>query len=191
MIGYKEDEILEGLKKEDPRMIKFIYKKYFPSIKSMVYRFRNMVLDADDIFQEGITRSILIIRDGKFKEQSSYYTFLYSICRNICLKEIGKPRELLPIKDDYKDEIDTEDNFEQLNRLLKLKGELDEACRKIIDLRFGIEQEYVREDNNKLMRFDEVADRLELNVDNARQRFKRCMQKLKDEILNDSIMKMI
>ena len=148
----------------------------------MVFRFRNMVLDADDVFQEGITRSILIIREGKFKEQSTYYTFLYSICRNICLKEIGKPREYSEFQGDIKDEINVEDNFEQLNRLLKLKEKLDEACRKIIDLRFRIEQENTGNDNNKLMRFEKIADAMNINTDNARQRFKRCMQKLKKDM---------
>ncbi|MBC8490628.1 MAG: sigma-70 family RNA polymerase sigma factor [Bacteroidetes bacterium] len=188
MFGYKEKEIVEGLIKEDPRMIKFIYKKYYSSVRSMVLRFNNLILEPEDVFQEGITRTIIIIRNGKFKEQSTLYTFLYGICRNICLKEINKNEKYVSVNDDFKDEIEPENNFEQLQRLLTLKAKMDEGCRKIINLRFGIDQE--QEGNrNKYMKFDEIARILEIKVDNARQRFKRCLEKLRKEIKSDPILK--
>ena len=65
---------------------------------------------------------------------------------------------------------------------------MDESCRKIIDLRFGIDQQQ-EENRNKYMKFDEIARILEIKVDNARQRFKRCLEKLRKEIKCDPILK--
>ena len=141
----------------------------------MVYTFRNTTLDPDDIFQEGLTRAIINIREGRFRGESSFLTYLNSICRNICLKELSRKQSgLIGARD-----IIVENNladFEALDQLFKIRNQLDEKCRTIIDLRFGLETE----GTGKSKAFEEIAAELGLSPDNARQRFKRCLDKLRE-----------
>ena len=55
----KESELVMGLKNGDPSVIKRIYKDNFGKIKAMVVNFNNMDLDAEDVFQDGLTIALL------------------------------------------------------------------------------------------------------------------------------------
>ena len=57
-----EQAILNGVKNNDDTMYRFIYKNYFPGIRTMVLGFRSLALDAEDIFQDGLeiaTRNVM------------------------------------------------------------------------------------------------------------------------------------
>jgi len=193
---YSESEILEGLTQESDVMISYIYKNYFPGIKLMVFRFHSLILDAEDVFQEGLTRAILNIRDQKFKGGSTFNTYLTSICRNICLKELDRAKKI-PASD-YNPAEYLEPDFDQeelISRIITLKDRMDENCRYIIDLRFGLptenDQEYLDGSADNNVRFEEIARKLKIEPDNARQRFRRCLEKLKEILLADNVWKEI
>lgn len=166
------DPLINGILANDPKVIKLIYKNQFDKIRSMVRNFKYLKLDAEDVFQEGLTRAIINVRKGSFKGDSSFPTYLYSICNNICLKEYNKNKNLQPAEYGDLMEEKAEDNYELLNFILQTKNSLDEKCRRIIELRFGLEGE---EEN---LRFEQVAEYLGINSANARQRFGRCFAKL-------------
>ena len=87
---YTEAEILDGILKNSDRMILYIYKSYFPGVKSMVYSFHSLVLDADDVFQDGLVAATRNIIEKRFNGDSTFNTYLTSICRNICLKQMER-----------------------------------------------------------------------------------------------------
>lgn len=187
---YNETEILDGINANNDDMIRYIYKNFFPGIKAMVHSFHTLFLDAEDVFQEGLTRAIINVRENRFKGTSSFYTYLTAICRNVCLKEIQKSGK---INDGSKNDLavnDTETPDDELiNRMTILKDKMDEACKQIIDLRFGIQKDKILlpEEGAFLenTRFEEIARQLNIETDNARQRFKRCFEKLKIALSND------
>jgi len=78
-IKFTEIEILEGITSNNDHMIRYIYKNFFPGIKSMVHSFHALFLDAEDVFQEGLTRAVINVREQKFNGTSSFYTYLTSI----------------------------------------------------------------------------------------------------------------
>lgn len=169
-----DQDVIDGIIKNDSGTIALIYKNNFERIKNMVKGFRNISLEPEDVFQEGLTRAIINIRNRRFKGESSFSTYLYGICRNLCLKDYNR-RKPLTSKEmkDVRDE--TEDNyFEELQMIIRIKERLDEQCRKIIDLRFGL----LSNDENST-RFEAIARFLGIQADNARQRFRRCFAKLK------------
>ena len=189
LFGYNKEKfdewkILSGILNNNDNMIRYIYKSYFPGIKSMVGSFHNLSLDAEDIFQEGLTRAVINVRDQKFNGTSSFYTYLTSICRNICLKELqrsGKKIEAI----NYTIENVEQDNYQEelIDRMTAVKNKMDEACKQIIDLRFGLRKsddlEIVNSDSIENMKFEEIARQLNIEADNARQRFRRCFEKFK------------
>ncbi len=169
-----DQEIIDGILQNDSKTIALIYKNNFDRIKSMVRGFKNISLDAEDVFQEGLTRAIINVRKGNFKGDSSFPTYLYGICRNLCLKDYHKSKVIVDKEiSDIKEEIE-EDHFESLQLIIKLKDLLDDQCKRIIDLRFGIQQK-----EGVSTRFESIAKFLGINADNARQRFRRCFGKLK------------
>ena len=84
-----------------------------------------------------------------------------------------------------KDEVE---NFELLNALVELMYRLDEKCREIIDLRFNISAQNRTNDPDAVRKntpFESVAEQTGLTSANARQRFKRCIKKLRQMVLQN------
>ncbi len=173
-----EDDLIKGILDNDTRTIQKIYREQFDIIKSMVHNFKGLQLEPEDIFQEGLTRAILNIRKGLFKGDSSFSTYMYGICRNICLKEYRRKKPVSSIELVESADVSQEDHFDTLKVINEVKEQLDEKCRKIIELRFGIQDESEQEMENT--RFESVAAKLNITPENARQRYKRCFAKFMD-----------
>jgi len=180
---HEDDSIVNGILQDDPKTIKAIYNNQFGKINAMVNNFHFINIEADDVFQEGLTRAIMNIRKGVFKGDSTFSTYLYSICRNICLKEYNRNKHLQASElNDIKEELQ-DDYFDEIQLMLKLKESIDEKCKSIIDLRFGIGNS--RAMDNKIVRFEVIAEKLNISSDNARQRFGRCFSKLRELLLSN------
>lgn len=179
-------QLIRGINQNDPKIFRAIYKDNFRKIANMVLNFHNVNLDAEDIFQDGLTQAVINVKNGKFKGDSLFSTYLFGICRNICLKEYNKQKGIynIPIQD-KEEEID-DDYFDDIKIVLELKNKLQAECKKIIDLRFGIGS---LEMNKEELRFDVIAEKMNILPDNARQKFKRCMSKLLDLVKQTRLMK--
>jgi len=73
-IAYSEKDLIERIILNQDWAIREIYKTQYVAIKKMVYTFKNTTLEPEDIFQEGLTRAIMNIRNGKFNRQSKKHT---------------------------------------------------------------------------------------------------------------------
>jgi len=146
-----------------------------------------MVLDAEDIFQDGFTIAIMNISNGKFRGESSFSTYLNSICRNICLKKLSQA----PIKEfsEAYDKMEEVENHDLIQKLMELRSKLDQKCREIIDLRFTLGGKVNDDAPNKCLSFDEIGEYLGLTTDNARQRFKRCLDGFRNMVMASNDMK--
>jgi RNA polymerase sigma factor (sigma-70 family) len=187
---YSNEKIINGILINSNETLEYIYKNYYSKIKKMVWSFRNTVLQPEDIFQEGLTRAIVNIQNGKFRGDSSFLTYLNSVCRNICLKELAKIRHS-ELGHDVELEEETE-NFELLQALIKVMNRIDVKCRNIIDMRFNItntQSSIACDILNKSTPFEDIAENLNLSQANARQRFKRCLDKLREFVMDDSEIK--
>ncbi len=178
-------KLIIGINQNDPKILRAIYKENFQKIANMVHNFHNVYLDADDIFQDGLTQAVINVKNGKFNGDSLFSTYLFGICRNICLKEYNKQKGIycVPIQDS-EDETD-DDYFDNIKIVLELKNKLHEECRKIIDLRFGIGS---IEMNKEELRYEAIAEKMNILPDNARQKFKRCMSKLLELVNQTKLM---
>ncbi len=175
-----EQVIIDGILNNDSQTISLIYKKDYERIKNMVIGFNISGVTPEDIFQEGLTRAVINVRKGVFKGGSTFSTYLYGICRNLCLKAYSRQMPVSRMGDREIKEETNDDYFDELGLIVKLKERLDEQCKKIIDLRFGIVGT-----KEKSTRFEAIANFLGINPDNARQRFRRCFAKLKSIVQNN------
>ncbi len=187
---YSEAEILDGILNNSDKMIQYIYKSYFPGIKSMVFGFHSLALDAEDVFQDGLVAAIRNVSENRFNGNSTFNTYLSSICRNICLKQMERAKKMPTTVFEHEIADQPETNTEELiYRITLLKDKMDDKCRQIIDLRFGLSASHTLlnqiSDSASNTRFEEIASTLSIEPDNARQRFKRCLEKLKESVFND------
>lgn len=186
-----DEQIIKGIVEDNDMIIRYIYKKYFPGIRTMVRSFHNLVLNSDDIFQEGLTRAIMNVKAGKFQGKSTFYTYLNSICHYVCLQELKQSKTINPIVENIASDPESDDESQdKIILLIKIKENMDPVCQQIIDTRFGIGLES-RLGDEKLghhhnLKFDEIGKILGIDPANARQRFKRCMEKLR-ELLDNNV----
>ena len=177
---YSELDLIEGLSKGDDKVIQFVYWRNMHLIRNMVAGYKGLILEAEDVLQEGLVRTITNIRTGKFNSLSSVHSYLYSICKFICLKEYRKTRATDPYEMQvYREQQQDDRYYEKLKIVSEMKKKLETGCAEIIDLRFRLlEDQQLDERTNKLMDFETIADKLGIKPDNARQRFSRCMARL-------------
>lgn len=185
---YNDEEIILGIIRNDNNVVDFVYRKYLTIIRKMVFTFRNTVLDPEEIFQEGLTRAIINIQEGKFKRESAFGTYLNSICRNICLKQLSNICRGENIINDIEDEDNT-DRLELLEAVSVIRDSINKKCKKIIDLRFNMGDIPGHKTDNNLLPFDDIARVLNISSDNARQRFRRCLDTLRKLLQNDEVIK--
>jgi len=183
---FSEEELVKGLEHGDGKIISFLYKRNIAAIRKMANQYPNMIFEADDVLQEGMTRVIMNVRSGKFLGKSSIHSYLFSICRNICFKQHSGVANI-SMNDSIPEPAEVSDSnyFDLLQLIFDAKEKMDEKCVEIIDLRFRIKDKQASTSTEgKLMDFEQIAALIGIKADNARQRFSRCLEKLISTVKN-------
>jgi RNA polymerase sigma factor (sigma-70 family) len=186
-IRVDESEILESIRLNDQKVISTLYYQNQMKVKKMVWAFKNLSLDPDDIYQEGFSLAVFNVQEGKFRSESSFSTYLVSICRNLCLKQLAKAGTV-ELSEKY-EPIQEIQEYDLLNQLIQFKQQLGDKCREVIDLRFTLGEVINEEIPNKCLSFDEIAEQLDITTVSARQRFKRCLDKLRELVMESPELK--
>jgi RNA polymerase sigma factor (sigma-70 family) len=136
-----QSELIEGLRKRDDKVLRYIYKADFLSVRNMIMSNKGTEDDAKDIFQES-----LIITFRKFRENENFtvhcsiHTYIYSVARNLWLKHLRISRDNLKNFSENHDYIEFEEpepvSAEELRLALyqKVFLELPPDCQKIMKL---------------------------------------------------------
>lgn len=192
---YTEKELIEGLQNSENWVFNELYRTQFPVIKSMVFKYKNKLIDPKDVFQEGLTRLIDQIKKGKLIIKKSVAALLFIICKRYCI-EIFKKNDKFPILrkqdfnldvPDYKNEEDDDNYYLKLELMKKIKNQIKKECREIIDIRFKLNDPNFKDKITltKLTKHDEIAQKLGMTADNVRKSFTRCMDQLRKLIYNN------
>ena len=89
MNRFSEQEIIDGIRRRDNRVLSYIYKSYYSAILNLVLTNSGSEDDAKDIFQETLIVVFKHIREkDDFSLTSRFQTYLYSIARLLWLKAI-------------------------------------------------------------------------------------------------------
>ncbi len=93
MNRYSATEIIDGLRRRDNRVLKYVYKAHYPSVVKLVLMNSGTEDDAKDIFQEALIVAFRNIREkADFSLESSFQTYIYSIARLLWLKHLRNSR---------------------------------------------------------------------------------------------------
>ncbi len=138
-----DEEIINGLRKRDNRVLQYIYKNSFNAVKQLVVHNAGSDSDAEDIFQEALIIIFKKLRDdADFKLTANFTTYIYSIARLIWLKHLKqiKKIEIDPLNRDMEERIEFEEPLPVEDKDLRMAiyqrtlSQIPEDCQKILRL---------------------------------------------------------
>lgn len=182
---YSDEELVDAIANKSGmnQAIRYIYQSYFEDLSSLIIHNSGTRQDAEDTIQEVIVTFIDIIRNGKFRGESSIKTFLMSLTRNLWLNNLRK-KERSSARDVIfeKQREQVEDNMlehiaerEKKKQVLLLLDQAGEMCKKIL-LLF-----YFQEMSMKEMLAHLPYD----NEQVIRNKKSKCLQKLSEQLKNN------
>jgi RNA polymerase sigma factor (sigma-70 family) len=183
VIRISEEEIIRAFKKNDHLFIKELYAAFLPVITRYVSYNNGDEDDAKDLVQQALIIVFQKVRSNEFELSCSFKTYLYSVCKNIWLKELRKRKiqKKSTLDPDEVEKVDIEVNIEdeyQFNEQYLLFRwhflNLSEICRELIKMRLA------------KVSYEEIAKKLNFkNGEIARKKKYRCKELLVKRIHND------
>lgn len=171
---------IDGLLRNDDKVLKMIYHNYAGRIKNHVVRNGGSADDAKDIFQDALMIIYKKAQNDDFELTSQFYSYLFGICRNLFDRKRKKNARNSMTKvdlDGYIYDSDLEqDLFDREKHKIYTEKfqKLDKFCKKILELYFT------------KVRMEEIAITLNLkNAHTARNRKYRCQKELEKMIRAD------
>jgi RNA polymerase sigma factor (sigma-70 family) len=183
MIQLTDEVLIKGLKEQNSKCIRYLYKEYFPLAKSIVERNSGNHEDAEDLFQDSIvvlykrlTRENIILKCG-------LKTFFYGICKNLWMQRLDRKWRLLYSENmaeepagsyEIIDREFSEEILEKKRLYQKHFLALPKRCQKLLLL-------YLKD-----LPLKKIAEELGLkNEEYAKARKYSCKNMLRKRIMND------
>ncbi|HRF78683.1 MAG TPA: sigma-70 family RNA polymerase sigma factor [Flavobacteriales bacterium] len=128
----------EKLGRNDPTVVRMLYKQHFPAVKQYVLQNSGTTNDAEDMFQEAITILWLKVKEGSLSPNSEPGAFLYQVAKNKWLDVVRSAahKHMRILHDERQPDVRSEmadDTEEKLARLRDVYARLDEKCRQVLD----------------------------------------------------------
>lgn len=92
MVKYTNDEILNGIIRNDNVILQYIYKNFFYKINLYIKQNSGGDDDANDIFQEAIIVIYRKIKDKSLVLDCAFETYLYSVCKILWYKQLNRKK---------------------------------------------------------------------------------------------------
>ena len=124
--------------KEVDETLEYLYIRMYPFVKRFILHNRGEQADAEDVFQDGLIKFYKLVRQQRVPDKVNVEAYLYTICRNIWLKKLGREKRPDVLIEDIK-AIPVEDTTLQ-NMLSKEKEanmqfvlqQLGQDCYKVL-----------------------------------------------------------
>ncbi|MFA8433922.1 MAG: RNA polymerase sigma factor [Marinifilaceae bacterium] len=180
-MDYTTEAILEGISRSNNDVLKYVYSKFYPSIRNFIENNNGNEEDARDLFQEAI---IVIYRKMKKEPlvlNCNFKTYIYSVCKLLWLKQLEKRRQNNEVSDDSLldnrlDEVTQ--NWEETERYRLYQKHflrLGDDCQKV--LRLSLEKVSLKK----------IAEIMGYKGEKyAKKRKFQCKQQLVESIKNDN-----
>ncbi|MBX2871519.1 MAG: sigma-70 family RNA polymerase sigma factor [Saprospiraceae bacterium] len=139
-----DEQYKEGLLKRDSFILEHIYQELFPGIAKHVLEHNGSQEDAEDVFQEGLMVLYRKAKGDALMLSSSFYTFLYAVCKRIWLKKKSRRKgrlalsleeaELIQLAEDATLILEQSEQYALYRSKFELLGE---ACQQVLRLFFS------------------------------------------------------
>jgi len=137
---YTNEWLVNGLKEGRDSSVKYLYREYFPMVRSIVSSQNGNLEDAEDVFQDGLIIIFDRLKDQSFTLNSSLKTYFFSVCKNIWRRRLERKYRLLYGAESFTGESEgyytpencEEENSEKLRLYNKHFSEMPEFCRILL-----------------------------------------------------------
>ena len=183
MIRISEEEIIHAFKNNDRSFIRNLYAIHFPVISRYVSHNNGEADDAKDLIQQAMLIVFQKVRNNEFELTCSFKTYLYSICKNLWLKELRKK------KIENKKSLDP-DEMEEGELFIEVENEYDYSIQYFLYRWHFHNLSSICRDLLKMtiakVSYDEIAERLNFtDGEIARKKKYRCKELLIKRIKSD------
>jgi len=115
---YAVDEILDGIRCRNDKILRYVYHESYPSVRSYITENNGSSHDAKDIFQEGLVLIYQKVTSQKLLLDCSFHAYIFSVCRLLWLKELEKRKSEKMDQKDLKGYLDLQSdlNFDDLEQ---------------------------------------------------------------------------
>jgi len=72
-------EIIQGIRDKDPKVMKFLYDKYYPLVNMNLSEHSATETEVEDVFQEAIILIYRKIKDGTFQLNTNFKNYFLSV----------------------------------------------------------------------------------------------------------------
>jgi RNA polymerase sigma factor (sigma-70 family) len=141
MRNLSKEEILEAIKREDRRVLIFLYSRYYPSVSYFIKKHSGTEMDAQDIFQDALVVIFLKVKESIPELKSTFTAYLRSIVSYLWIKElrrrqISKRNIQFPDMEDLIEDSIVDEYILMEKRKLVLENfyKLGEDCQKLLTL---------------------------------------------------------
>ena len=137
---YSDKEIIEGLKSRNSHVVNYLFQRYLPMIRLMVFKMGGTADDAKDLFQDALIIILYKIDNDTLSLTCKIKVFIYSICENLMIKQIDKRQSasnyLVRKLDDtpVMDFSEMYDNKLYENMFYDMFETLEPVCKKMLKL---------------------------------------------------------
>jgi len=142
---YSPQEIVQGIRSHDKKVLSWLYKEYFIMVRDIVVKNSGHESDAWDVFQDGMSVVYDLVTNQKstFQLKSQFSTFFYGICFRVWMKQLSIRKKLI-VSDPRRLILDNPEDQREINRLIHFNmlfrlymknfARMDSDCRKMLDL---------------------------------------------------------
>ena len=113
---YSDIEIIEGIKKQDAKILKWLYNNYYGIVEDHVIKNSGSSEDAADVLQESIIIIYERITANKLNLTTDLKGFFFGVVKNVWSANLRKKQRYIPLESDY---VEEEDSGDILNRELE------------------------------------------------------------------------
>jgi RNA polymerase sigma factor (sigma-70 family) len=178
---YTIEHFINDLKKDSSKLFKFIYRTFYPAVRSYILRQKGNEQDVKDVFQDAILAIIRNVENNKLKGSDILFqTYLLSICRHIWYNQLRSPETDKLGESDLTDEYGIDEELmksvdETTERQIYQSNfkKLDKICQKIL------------KDHLKRVPDKKIAKKVNINISYLKKRKHLCKEKLIKMIKED------
>ena len=176
---YSQQEILQGVQKNDSRILAFLYQQLRPQIRSYILSNGGSEQDAEDILQDGIIAFYTNVRNGSYSLQANAMitTYVHQICRFRWLDQLKSSRNKTSVRMeeehtlDYGEEAEYYQSLEKVevtSKVERMFAQLGEKCKHLLTLYY-----YEKK------KMSEINTIMNFSGNTSKNEKYRCMKKLR------------
>ena len=111
---YSDREIIEGIRKQDDKVLNWVYDNYIKIVKDHVFNNSGSTDDVSDVLQDAIIILFEQITDNKVNLTTDLRGYFFGIVKNVWNAQLRKRKKTTEILTDHPED----DNTDDLNNLL-------------------------------------------------------------------------